>query len=50
MVITPLDKKDTYMRMLLIDFTLIPQHLKGKVRLLGLNICLCNSILDFLMA
>ncbi|XP_053097837.1 uncharacterized protein LOC128321215 [Pangasianodon hypophthalmus] len=39
--------------MLLIDFsstfyTVIPQHLIGKLNLLGLNTSLCNWILDFL--
>ena len=39
--------------MLFIDFssafnTIIPQHLIGKLNLLGLNTSLCNWILDFL--
>lgn len=39
--------------MLYIDFssafnTIIPQHLIGKLSLLGLNTSLCNWILDFL--
>ncbi|KAK3531501.1 hypothetical protein QTP70_023284 [Hemibagrus guttatus] len=45
--------KDTYVRMLFIDFssafnTIIPQHLIEKLCLLGLNTSLCNWILDFL--
>ncbi|KAK1806309.1 hypothetical protein P4O66_000184 [Electrophorus voltai] len=48
-----LDKKGTYVRMLFIDFssafnTIVPQHLIGKLSLLGLNTSLCNWILDFL--
>ena len=48
-----LEKKDTYVRMLFIDFssafnTIVPQHLITKLGLLGLNISLCNWILDFL--
>ncbi|KAK3505593.1 hypothetical protein QTP70_005237 [Hemibagrus guttatus] len=51
--LTHLDKKDTYVRMLFIDFssafnTIIPQHLTKKLSLLGLNTSLCNWILDFL--
>ncbi|KAK3513811.1 hypothetical protein QTP70_028861 [Hemibagrus guttatus] len=50
---THLDNKDTYVRMLFIDFssafnTIIPQHLIEKLSLLGLNTSLCNWILDFL--
>ncbi|KAI4904809.1 hypothetical protein NFI96_000064 [Prochilodus magdalenae] len=45
--------QDTYVRMLFIDFssafnTIIPQHLIGKLNLLGLNTSLSNWILDFL--
>ncbi|KAI5085415.1 hypothetical protein C0J45_23129 [Silurus meridionalis] len=48
-----LDNKDSYVRMLFIDFssafnTIIPQHLVEKLNLLGLNTSLCNWILDFL--
>ncbi|KAK1795587.1 hypothetical protein P4O66_001079 [Electrophorus voltai] len=51
--LTHLDKKGTYIRMLFIDFssafnTIVPQHLIGKLSLLGLNTSLCNWILDFL--
>ncbi|KAK3557133.1 hypothetical protein QTP70_024738, partial [Hemibagrus guttatus] len=53
--LTHLDNKDTYVRMLFIDFssafnTIIPQHLIEKLSLLGLNITLCNWILYFLTA
>ncbi|KAK1793819.1 hypothetical protein P4O66_001545 [Electrophorus voltai] len=53
LALTHLDKKGTYVRMLFIDFssafnTIVPQHLIGKVSLLGLNTSLCNWILDFL--
>ncbi|KAI5609016.1 gastrula zinc finger protein XlCGF28.1-like [Silurus asotus] len=48
-----LDNKDSYFRMLFIDFssafnTTVPQHLIVKLSLLGLNTSLCNWILDFL--
>ncbi|KAK3569886.1 hypothetical protein QTP86_006751 [Hemibagrus guttatus] len=48
-----LENKDTYVRMLFIDFssafnTIIPQHLTKKLSLLGINTSLCNWILDFL--
>ncbi|KAK1795573.1 hypothetical protein P4O66_001069 [Electrophorus voltai] len=48
-----LDKKGTYVTMLFIHFssafnTIVPQHLIGKLSLLGLNTSLCNWILDFL--
>ncbi|KAK3537571.1 hypothetical protein QTP70_014365 [Hemibagrus guttatus] len=51
--LTHLDNKDTYVRMLFIDFisafnTIIPQHLIVKLSLQGLNTPLCNWILDFL--
>ncbi|KAK3565425.1 hypothetical protein QTP86_008245 [Hemibagrus guttatus] len=51
--LTNLDNKDSYVRMLFIDFssafnTTIPQHLIEKLSLLGLNTSLCNWILDFL--
>ncbi|KAK3518713.1 hypothetical protein QTP70_008919 [Hemibagrus guttatus] len=51
--LTYLDNKDTYVRMLFINFssafnTIIPQHLIEKLSLLGLNTSLCNWILDFL--
>ncbi|KAK0133936.1 Tripartite motif-containing protein 16 [Merluccius polli] len=49
-----LDKRDTYVRMLFIDFssafnTIIPQQLVDKLAVLGLNTSLCNWILDFLV-
>ncbi len=48
-----LENKDSYVRMLFIDFssafnTLIPQQLINKLHLLGINNSLCNWILDFL--
>ncbi|XP_037537292.1 signal peptide peptidase-like 2 [Nematolebias whitei] len=51
--LTHLDKKDTYVRMLFIDFssafnTIIPQQLIWKLDSLGLNTSLCNWLLDFL--
>ncbi|KAK3508016.1 hypothetical protein QTP70_010145 [Hemibagrus guttatus] len=51
--LTHLDNKDTYVRMLFIDFssafnTIIPQHLIEKLSLLGLNTSVCNWVLDFL--
>uniref|UniRef100_A0A3B1IU70 Reverse transcriptase domain-containing protein n=1 Tax=Astyanax mexicanus TaxID=7994 RepID=A0A3B1IU70_ASTMX len=51
--LTHLEKKDTYVRMLFIDFssafnTIIPQNLTRKLSSLGLNTPLCNWILDFL--
>ncbi|KAK1806293.1 hypothetical protein P4O66_000162 [Electrophorus voltai] len=53
LALTHLEKKGTYVRMLFIDFssafnTIVPQHLIGKLSLLGLNTSLCNWILDFL--
>ncbi|KAK1805486.1 hypothetical protein P4O66_019788 [Electrophorus voltai] len=53
LALTHLDKKGTYIRMLFIYFssafnTIVPQHLIGKLSLLGLNTSLCNWILDFL--
>ncbi|KAK1796807.1 hypothetical protein P4O66_000875 [Electrophorus voltai] len=53
LALTHLDKKGTYVRMPFIDFssafnTIVPQHLIGKLSLLGLNTSLCNWILDFL--
>ncbi|KAL0149801.1 hypothetical protein M9458_054849 [Cirrhinus mrigala] len=52
-VLTHLDKKDSYIRMLFIDFTsafntIIPQQLTQKLVQLGLNTSLCNWLLDFL--
>jgi hypothetical protein len=48
-----LDKKNTYVRMLFIDYssvfnTIGPSKLITKLRILGLNTSLCNLILDFL--
>ncbi|XP_059813893.1 uncharacterized protein LOC132385667 [Hypanus sabinus] len=53
LALTHLDKQDTYVQMLFIDFSsafnrIIPQKLIGKLNLLGLNTSLCNWILDFL--
>ncbi|KAI4886435.1 hypothetical protein NFI96_011889 [Prochilodus magdalenae] len=53
LALTHLDNRDTYVGMLFIDFssafnTIIPQHLIGKLNLLGLNTSLSNWILDFL--
>ncbi|KAL7855621.1 hypothetical protein AOLI_G00192250 [Acnodon oligacanthus] len=53
LALSHLDNKDTYIRMLFIDFssafnTIIPQQLIGKLSLLGLNTSLCNWVLDFL--
>jgi hypothetical protein len=49
-----LDKRNTYVRMLFIDYssaynTIVALKLFTKVRILGLNTSLCNWILDFLM-
>ena len=48
-----LDKSNTYVRMLFIDYssafnTIVPSELITKLRILGLNTSLCNWILDFL--
>ena len=48
-----LDKRNTYMRMLIIDYssafnTIVLSKLINKLRTLGLNTSLCNWILDFL--
>ena len=48
-----LDKRNTYVRMLFIDYssafnTIVPIKLISKLRTLGLNTCLCNWRLDFL--
>jgi hypothetical protein len=48
-----LDKRNTYMRMLFIDYSsafniIVPTKLITKLRTLGLNTSLCNWILDFL--
>ncbi len=53
LALTHLENKDSYFRMLFIDFssafnTIIPQQLINKLNLLGLNNSLCNWILDFL--
>ncbi|KAK1785724.1 hypothetical protein P4O66_019073, partial [Electrophorus voltai] len=52
--LTHLDKNGTYVRMLFIDFrsafnSIVPQHLIGKLSLLGLNTSLCKWIQDFLI-
>jgi hypothetical protein len=51
--ISHLDKRNTYVRMIFIDCssafnTIVPSKLITKLRTLGLNTTLCNSILDFL--
>ena len=48
-----MDKRNTYVRMLFIDyssafFTIVPSKLITKLRTLGINTSLCNWILDFL--
>jgi hypothetical protein len=48
-----LDKRNTYVRMLFIDYssvfnTVVPSKLIVKLRALGLNTSLCNWILDIL--
>ena len=48
-----LDKKNSYVRMLFIDYssafnTIVPMKLITKLRPLGLNNSICNWILDFL--
>ncbi len=53
LALTHLEKINSYVRMLFIDFssafnTIIPQQLINKLNLLGLNNSLCNWILDFL--
>ncbi len=53
LALTHQENKDSYVRMLFIDFssafnTIIPQQLINKLNLLGLNYSLCNWILDFL--
>ncbi len=53
LALTHLENKDSYVRMLFIDFssafnTIIPQQIINKLYLLGLNNSLCNWILDFL--
>ncbi len=53
LALTHLENKDSYVRMLFIDFssafnTIIPQQLINKLNQLGLNNSLCNWILDFL--
>ncbi len=53
LALTHLENKDSYVRMLFIDFssafnTIIPQQLINKLNLLGLNNSLCNWILDII--
>jgi hypothetical protein len=53
MALSHLDKRNTYVRMLFIDYssvfnTIVPTKLITKLRTMGLNISLCNWILDFL--
>ena len=49
--VSHLDKRNTYVRMLLIDYssafnTIVPSKLITKLRTLGLNTSLCNWILQ----
>ena len=49
-----LDKMNTYVRMLFIDYssavnTIVPSKLINKLKTLGLKTSLCNWILDFVM-
>ena len=51
--LTHLDKRNTYVRMLFIDYssafnTIVHSKVITKLRILGLNTSLCNWILDFL--
>ncbi|KAL0159079.1 hypothetical protein M9458_047155, partial [Cirrhinus mrigala] len=53
LALTHLEQKDSYVRMLFIDFRsafnkIIPQQLIHKLNLLGINTPLCNWILEFL--
>ncbi len=54
LALTHLENKDSYVRMLFIDFSpalfnkIIPQQPINKLNMLGLNNSLCNWILDFL--
>jgi hypothetical protein len=53
-VLSHLDKGNTYVRMLFIDYisafnTIVPSKLINKLTTLRLNTSFCNSILDFLM-
>ncbi len=55
LALTHLENKDSYVRMLFIDFssafnTIIPQQVINKLNLLGLNASLCKWILDFLIS
>jgi hypothetical protein len=52
--ISHLDKRNTYVRMLFTDYslafnTIVSSKLITKLRTLGVNISLCNWIMDFLM-
>jgi gmma-aminobutyric acid receptor subunit gamma/cGMP-dependent protein kinase 2 len=46
--LSQLDKRNTYVRMLFIDYTIVPSKLIIKLEALGLNPALCNWVLDFL--
>ncbi|KAI3376533.1 hypothetical protein L3Q82_016993 [Scortum barcoo] len=51
--LTHLENKDSYVRLLFVDFTsafntIIPQTLVQKLTTLGLSLTLCNWVLDFL--
>jgi hypothetical protein len=52
-VLSHLDKRNTYVRMLFIDYSsafniIVPSKLITKRRTLGLNTSLCHWILDFM--
>ena len=52
--LSPLDKRNTYVRMLFIDYSsafniIVPMKLITMLRTLGLNTSFCNWILDLLM-
>jgi hypothetical protein len=52
--VTHWDNRNTYVRMLFIDYslafnTIVPSMLNTKLRDLGVNTTFCNWILDFLM-
>ena len=53
MAVTHLDKRNTYVRMMFIDYcsafnTIVPSKLDTKLRAMGLDTTLCKWILDFL--
>ena len=53
LTLTHLEDKNTYARILLVDFssafnTILPQQLVEKLKLLGVGTNICNWVLDFL--